>query len=79
MPTNIIMLSTKIFSGVAILAAAQTANANCQKYIDAARTAAANLQSAYFINGGYPDQWVRTRVAARLCRSQRAGLDLCRQ
>ncbi len=42
----------------------------CQKYVDAAATAAANLQSAYFSGGTYPSQpvWISAVDAWHLQR-----------
>lgn len=42
-----------LFSSIAA-SSAQT----CSRYLEASKTAAANLQSAYLHNGEYPDQWV---------------------
>lgn len=45
---------------VALAVLPALSNAACQKYVDAAVQAAANLQSGYFVNGGYGDQqpWI---------------------
>ncbi|KAJ7496635.1 glycoside hydrolase family 76 protein [Mycena latifolia] len=54
------MLSTLSAASLALLVSSPLAAATCQKYVDAAVTAAANLQSAYFTNGGYGSQqpWI---------------------
>lgn len=55
------MFSTHALSTVlALLASSPYAAAKCQKYVDAALTAANNLQSTYFVNGGYGSQqpWI---------------------
>ena len=43
-----------------LAAAPQLVHGLCQKYVDAATTAAANLQSKYFSDGTYGDQaiWI---------------------
>ncbi|KAJ7173716.1 glycoside hydrolase family 76 protein [Mycena filopes] len=53
------MLSTT-FVSLALLASSPLASATCQRYVDAARTAAANLQSTYFTGGSYGSQqpWI---------------------
>ncbi|KAJ7578263.1 glycoside hydrolase family 76 protein [Mycena floridula] len=46
-------LARSLATASLLLAGAQLAQAKCQKYVDAASVAAANLQSTYFANGGY--------------------------
>ncbi|KAJ7721467.1 glycoside hydrolase family 76 protein [Mycena metata] len=52
------MLST--FASLALLASSPLVSATCQKYVDAAVTAAANLQATYFVGGSYGSQqpWI---------------------
>ncbi|KAJ6631402.1 glycoside hydrolase family 76 protein [Mycena sp. CBHHK59/15] len=47
-------------AALALLAASPLAEAKCQRYVDAALTAASALQSTYFSNGGYGSQqpWI---------------------
>ncbi|KAJ7160100.1 glycoside hydrolase family 76 protein [Mycena filopes] len=53
------MLSTT-FVSLALLASSPLASATCKKYVDAAVTAAAKLQSTYFVGGSYGSQqpWI---------------------
>ncbi|KAJ7033415.1 glycoside hydrolase family 76 protein [Mycena alexandri] len=48
------------FASLAFLASSPLVSATCQKYVDAAVTAAANLQSTYFTGGSYGSQqpWI---------------------
>ncbi|KAJ7350807.1 glycoside hydrolase family 76 protein [Mycena albidolilacea] len=54
------MFSTLSAASLALLASSPLVSAKCQQYVDAAVTAAANLQSTYFVNGGYGSQqpWI---------------------
>ncbi|KAK7057769.1 glycoside hydrolase family 76 protein [Favolaschia claudopus] len=52
---------SSIFSAVSLaLLTSSLVSAKCQKYVDAAVAAAENLQSTYFVNGGYGSQqpWI---------------------
>ncbi|KAJ7478575.1 glycoside hydrolase family 76 protein [Mycena galericulata] len=54
------MPSTLSAASLVLLVSSPLVAATCQKYVDAALTAAANLQSAYFTGGGYGSQqpWI---------------------
>lgn len=66
--------SASVALAAALVSLPQLVQANCAKYTDAARAAAGNLQSAYFVNGGYPQstQWVWISAVDAFYLRQRA-------